>query len=115
MQYIHLVPAKQARQLHLLSERIIFRRCIHDLDLAVLEPDHLTSTGPQNEQVIVLRRPSQDCFGQALHVPADARVFDSAKIEGDFHGTPGKTSRWTVLPPPSWLPPYRREFSSERR
>src|SRR5262245_15901065 len=47
----------------------------------------------EDEEVIVLGFASQDGFHQALHVPADAGVPDSAEVEGDSHQADLKDER----------------------
>ena len=37
------------------------------------------------QQVLVLRRTLNDSFHQALHVSANAGIFDSAQVKSDLH------------------------------
>src|SRR5579864_432773 len=86
MQQISLVTAENSRQLKLFVKRIVLQRGAKFF--CVRRMNQLLALGRQNEQILVFRSLCGNGFGQALHVPADAQVADSAQVKSNFHAAP---------------------------
>src|SRR5579864_4030723 len=86
VQQINFVTGENSWQLELLAKRIVLEAgakfpCVRRMN-------HALTLRRENEQILVFWRLGDDGFGQALHVPADARVADSPQVKSNLHAEP---------------------------
>src|SRR5215472_11574403 len=86
MEKIDLMSTQDSRKLKLFAYRIIFQSAREFCCSVSIDGNHLLRIRREDQQKLMACLVSQQSLDQALHIPANTRILDSAEINGNSHG-----------------------------